>query len=374
MTNDEPMTPERNTNATLVDLLDRVLDKGLVIHADVIVSVAGIPLIGVNLRAALAGMETMLKYGIMQAWDERIRGWETDYRSKKKETLIQGEEIILKMLGAYHSTEGIYTAWRYGYLYLTEDRLFLYHEHFGEVLFEVPIEKIRGLVVREGEHFTDKKTREELYVLLEGEEVCRLTALNVHQLKGSLETRMEESGFVLQDDWVPPLGDEISAGFLSDGEQIICTGKMWYLMDKEGITDDTWRPGHLYLTDKRVCWYYDLARKTGIEIPVSGIKGSVMETRARNEVASKEKVMDILYASNGARRVATFSGPLLEDWNQIVNKIITGHAEPEGEGEIETCPQCGRTALIKELLEEGCTGCGWISPAKTESAQAVFLA
>ena len=74
------MEPQRSTKATLVDLLDRVLEKGLVINADLIVSVAGIPLIGVNLRAALAGMETMLKYGIMQAWDERTRVWEREQR------------------------------------------------------------------------------------------------------------------------------------------------------------------------------------------------------------------------------------------------------------------------------------------------------
>ena len=367
------MTPQRNTNGTLIDLLDRVLDKGLVIHADVIVSVAGIPLIGVNLRAALAGMETMLKYGIMQAWDERIRAWETDYRSKKKEALIQGEEIILKMLGAYHSTEGIYTAWRYGYLYLTEERLFLYHQDFGEVLFEAPLEKIRGLAVREREQLNDEKAREELYILLKGEKGCRLTALNVHQLKEALENRMEEAGLILQEVPEALLVEERSAEFLADGEQVICTGKMWYLMDKEGITDDTWRPGHLYLTDKRVCWYYDLARKIGIEIPVNAIKGSVMETRARNEVASKERVMDILYAVNGTRRVATFSGGLLEEWNQALNKIITGQGESQGEEETETCPQCGRTALLKELLAEGCAGCGWTSPAKRERAQAVLL-
>ena len=59
------MEPARESHATLVDLLDRVLDRGVVIYADVIVSVAGVPLIGVNLRAALAGMETMLKYGVM---------------------------------------------------------------------------------------------------------------------------------------------------------------------------------------------------------------------------------------------------------------------------------------------------------------------
>ena len=59
--------------ATLVDLLDRVLDRGLVIDADIIISLAGVPLIGIKLRAALAGMETMVQYGLMREWDNSIR-------------------------------------------------------------------------------------------------------------------------------------------------------------------------------------------------------------------------------------------------------------------------------------------------------------
>ncbi len=52
-------------NATLVDLLDKVLDKGLIINADIIITLADVPLIGVKLNAALAGIETMLDYGMM---------------------------------------------------------------------------------------------------------------------------------------------------------------------------------------------------------------------------------------------------------------------------------------------------------------------
>jgi len=202
------MTPQRNTNGTLIDLLDRVLDKGLVIHADVIVSVAGIPLIGVNLRAALAGMETMLKYGIMQAWDERIRAWETDCRSKRKDAIIQGETIILKMLGACHSREGIYTAWRYGHLYLTEERLLLYHEGFEERLFETPLEEIKALVVRGENRGSGEEKKEALCLLLEGQKVCRLIGVDVHRLKAALEKRMEETGHRLQEDWEAPLYEE----------------------------------------------------------------------------------------------------------------------------------------------------------------------
>jgi len=78
------MEPTRDTHYTLVDLLDRVLDKGIVVYADIIVSVAGIPLIGVNLRAALAGIETMLSYGVMQGWDQKVRA-ETTGIGKQEE-------------------------------------------------------------------------------------------------------------------------------------------------------------------------------------------------------------------------------------------------------------------------------------------------
>jgi len=34
--------------------------------ADVVISLAGVPLIAVNLRAAIASVETMLEYGLMK--------------------------------------------------------------------------------------------------------------------------------------------------------------------------------------------------------------------------------------------------------------------------------------------------------------------
>ena len=77
------MEPTRDLHATLTDLLDRVLDKGVIINADVIITVSGIPLIAVNLRAAIAGMETMLEYGLMSDWDEMTRSRERENRKEK---------------------------------------------------------------------------------------------------------------------------------------------------------------------------------------------------------------------------------------------------------------------------------------------------
>lgn len=70
----EPISCKR---ATLSDLLDRVLDKGIIINADIVISLANVPLIGVNLRAAIAGMETMVKYGMMRDYDMEKNMWLT---------------------------------------------------------------------------------------------------------------------------------------------------------------------------------------------------------------------------------------------------------------------------------------------------------
>ena len=69
------LQPTRDLHATLPDLLDALLDKGVYLDLDLIVTVADIPLIGVSLRAMVGGIETMLEHGMMRAWDEQTREW-----------------------------------------------------------------------------------------------------------------------------------------------------------------------------------------------------------------------------------------------------------------------------------------------------------
>jgi hypothetical protein len=69
----------------LVDLLDRALQKGLFISADVIITVADVPLIGLNLRLALANIETMLSYGMMRDWDESYKALNQERAIKEVE-------------------------------------------------------------------------------------------------------------------------------------------------------------------------------------------------------------------------------------------------------------------------------------------------
>ena len=48
--------------SSLVEVIDRILDKGLVIDAFVRVSLVGIELLAIEVRVVLAGVETYLKY------------------------------------------------------------------------------------------------------------------------------------------------------------------------------------------------------------------------------------------------------------------------------------------------------------------------
>jgi hypothetical protein len=50
--------PDSFRDVTLVELVDRILDKGVILSGDITLSVAGIDLVYISLRALLASVET----------------------------------------------------------------------------------------------------------------------------------------------------------------------------------------------------------------------------------------------------------------------------------------------------------------------------
>jgi endogenous inhibitor of DNA gyrase (YacG/DUF329 family) len=73
------LRPTRDRVEGLADVVDAILDKGLVINADIVVSVVGVELLGIKIRAALASFETAARYGLefpsgtnleLPAWQE----------------------------------------------------------------------------------------------------------------------------------------------------------------------------------------------------------------------------------------------------------------------------------------------------------------
>lgn len=76
------LAPSRSQN--LADVIERILDKGLVINADIAVSVAGTELLGIKIRAVLASFETAAKYGLELPSGTNLKapGWKNLERPK----------------------------------------------------------------------------------------------------------------------------------------------------------------------------------------------------------------------------------------------------------------------------------------------------
>ncbi|ELY48139.1 gas vesicle protein GvpM [Natronorubrum sulfidifaciens] len=88
------MRPRKDDEA-LVDVLDVLLRDGAILRADVIVSIAEIPLVGIKLTAAIAGMETMNEYGLFEAWDiERRRSAVTRRQHQRNRHSRDGTETL----------------------------------------------------------------------------------------------------------------------------------------------------------------------------------------------------------------------------------------------------------------------------------------
>ncbi|MCY2931179.1 MAG: gas vesicle protein [Planctomycetota bacterium] len=60
----DPSTMRAGGPATIADIIDRILDKGLVINADIAVSLAGVELLSIRIRAVLASLDAAARYGL----------------------------------------------------------------------------------------------------------------------------------------------------------------------------------------------------------------------------------------------------------------------------------------------------------------------
>lgn len=78
------VSPTRS-RSDLADMVEMLLDKGVVVNADIVVSVGDTELIGVEVRAAIASFETAAKYGL-----EFPAGTDTD----RLERAARGERPI----------------------------------------------------------------------------------------------------------------------------------------------------------------------------------------------------------------------------------------------------------------------------------------
>lgn len=140
------MAPTNDLRATLPDLLEVMLDKGVYLDLDLLITVAEVPLIGVSLRAAVAGVETMLEHGLLADLEEQTR------RSARRSVarhlpLTDDEEVVLRMAGGYLQEEP-YRTWRPGIVYLTSRRLVAWRADPHEMLWQAQLEDVTAVELR----------------------------------------------------------------------------------------------------------------------------------------------------------------------------------------------------------------------------------
>ena len=94
------LMPQRESVGSVVDVIDAILDKGLVINSDIMVSVVGVELLGIKIRAALASFETAARYGLefpsgtnleLPAWQEAKLPKETCPQCEKR---VDSRELL----------------------------------------------------------------------------------------------------------------------------------------------------------------------------------------------------------------------------------------------------------------------------------------
>jgi hypothetical protein len=76
---------------SLFDLLDRILDKGVVINGDITVAFAGVDLLSLKVNLVIASLETAKRYGIELPWEKWAREKvELEKKEKKEKNKIGG--------------------------------------------------------------------------------------------------------------------------------------------------------------------------------------------------------------------------------------------------------------------------------------------
>ena len=207
-----------------------------------------------NLRATLAGMETMLEYGMMREWDEKTRAWVRQSVARNF-PVREGEEIVAKMAGG-HYQEGFAKVWRPGSLFVTTQRLVAFRRDPKEVLWESDFENITALVLHDertigGEH------RTRLRVHTADGETTSLSAAAPERIKNLVAQQT-------------PLVKSAELPAKSEPDGPVMEGHMWYL--EQRANGSTWRGGTAWLDrHKGLSWQAPTDSRPAVQIRLADV-------------------------------------------------------------------------------------------------------
>jgi hypothetical protein len=313
------MEPVREAKATVTDLLDRLLETGVILDLDMIIGIAGVPLIGVSLRAAIAAIETMIEYGFMQTWDENTRRYAERELQSKRLPFGRDERTLVEMFGSHWSADGIQRAWRPGRLFVTNQRLILYRRMPAEVLFEAPLGRIAGLATGESVRFDGRRVPL-LHITLDDGAAASFYAEDLDGLRSALEEQLAAMGVAVtatSEAW----GQDCEAADAMPGAQILAKGMMWRQESGAPGIAAEWRPGILYLTDKGLLWWSQNRRRLELRIAASSILGVTAETHEKSALLPESSMLVVRWMGQDATMTSLFTGKAVEEWRRAIRRV-----------------------------------------------------
>lgn len=251
-----PVTPIRDPRATLPDLVNVILDKGAVLQLDLIISVADIPLIGVNVRAAIAGIETMFQYGLMRQWDAQTRRWAAG-RSARHIPELNGEAIVARMPGSIAHGEGGQT-WRPATVYVTMHRLVVHRGEPAELLWATSLGRISS-VRAESERALGVGDRTVVRITLDDGTQARISAADPEHLVTLVDQRARDAKRA------------VSASEPGVHTRVFREGSLWYL--ERRASGNVWRGGHARVSSQEgLTWQSPLDSRPAVAVGSDAIQ------------------------------------------------------------------------------------------------------
>jgi Gas vesicle protein len=303
------MEPCHAPQATLADLLERVLDKGIMLKLDLVIGVAGIPLIGISLQGAIAAIETMLGYGMMDGWEAGIRADVVPEAEHQWPGLRAGEHAMLDTYGSYHHARGIFRVWRPGRLILTEQRLLVIRPAPAEMLFETPVSAISG-IGRICEDNIGGAKREIVCLALADGTFAALYTPQPDQVEASLRARLHRLG--------QPITEICQADLKQLGPGAVAQGRLWHHWDPEQAAR-RWQSGWTVLTPSELTWRPDTSQRDVLRVPLTDISALTVEPREVGMLGEQE-VLVITHRAGSSHTEALFAGEGIGSWSAVVQR------------------------------------------------------
>jgi hypothetical protein len=93
----------RSADFTLLDTIERILDKGLVINGDISIDIAGSELLSLRINLVIASLETAKRYGIQLPWEN----WNNEGIKNQPIENHEDSNIDSSMLDDYNEHYGL---------------------------------------------------------------------------------------------------------------------------------------------------------------------------------------------------------------------------------------------------------------------------